>query len=129
MNLKQIDQAYKALSRAFYCQNRNHAEALLLMTKAEERGHRGWGPDFYGHHHNAPSVAAMGKLFAVKRVAGYLNGEKEPGGADFLHIQKSCFLASAMVAEFGEEIRKAWAEYDIPALAELSYTDFVKVNA
>lgn len=129
MNLKQIDQAFKALSRAFYCANRNHAEDLHAMCKAEERDHRGWGPDFYRYHSSAPSVSMVGKLFAVKRVAEYLNGEKEPSGSHYLHIQKSCFLASAMVCEFGDDIRKAWTEYDIPAMAKLSYTDFVKVTA
>jgi len=70
----------------------------------------------------------MAKLFAVKRVAEYLNGEKMPSGKDYLHFQPSCFIAAGLVDEYSADIRTAWAEFDIAALAALDYCHFVKVR-
>lgn len=68
----------------------------------------------------------MAKLFAVKRVAEYLNGEEFPRGQAYLHTQTSCFVAAGIVDEFGGAIRQAWSDYDMAQLIALDYTDFVK---
>ncbi len=123
-----IDKAYEALRWAFDNQSPNWAEKLLEKCKEEERGHRGFMPDFARYHPGAISVTGAAKLFAVKRVAEYLLGEKYPSGQAYLHTQTSCFIAAGMADEFGAEIRKAWAEFDLKALAALNYTDFVKAG-
>ncbi len=119
--LKLIDDAYDALRWAFDNQTVNWAEKLVEKCKEEERGHRGFMPDF-------ARVTGAAKLFAVKRVAEYLLKPEYPSGKEYLHTQTSCFIAAGMVDEFGAEIRKAWAGFDLKALAALNYTDFVKVQ-
>ncbi len=129
--LKLIDDAYEALRWAFDNQTVNWAEKLVEKCKEEERGHRGFLPDFACYHPGAISVTGAAKLFAVKRVAEYLLGDCRHGfpvGKDYLHTQKSCFIAAGMADEFGDEIRKAWTDFDMGVLASLNYTDFVKVS-
>lgn len=127
--LKLINDAFDALRWAFDHCSPNHAEKLLDLCKEEERGHRGFLPDFNLHHTpETIGVSQAAKLFAVKRVAEYLNGEKFPAGKDYLHTQKSCFYAAGMVDEYAAEIRAAWSKFDLAALAALDYTEFVKVK-
>jgi len=135
--LKLVNAAFQSMQWAFDSCMVNHADTLLDMCKGEEKSHRGWGSDFDKYHPDAPSVTQCAKIFAVKRVAEYLNGAKEPGGMDFLHVQKSCFQASAMVAEYGQQILNEWDKLypDITSaqfmreLAALDYTEFVKAQA
>lgn len=106
---------------------KNYREALLEMCQEEERGHRGCLPEFNRYHTpDTIGIKDAAKLFAVKRVAGYLCGERMPKGKDFLHTQKSCFYAAGLVDEYRKEIRKAWRGLDVAALAELDYCEFVK---
>ena len=74
------------------------------------------------------STMQAAKLFAVKRVAEYLLKPEFPKGKDYLHTQKSTFIAAGMVDEFAEQIRAAWSKFDIAELAKLNYTEFVKVK-
>ena len=107
----------------------SHREKLLELCKAEEKDHRGFLSSFReSHTEDTASVSDAAKHFAVKRIAEYLNGLKPPTGKDYLHMQKSCFYAAGLVEEFGERIRQAWAEFDVPVLAELDYCQIVKVR-
>ena len=129
MKLAKIKKAFDALSGVFYSANKNWAEALLAQCKAEEKSHRSFRDDFAKYHPDAPSVADIGKLFAVKRVAEYLTGEKLPQGKEYLHAQTSCFIAAGIVDEYGTELLKAFeSSFCLPDLAALCYTDFVKVK-
>lgn len=106
----------------------SHQEKLLDLCSEEERGHRGFAPDFAKHHHGAASVRDCARVFAVKRIAEYLSGHRMPRGKDYLHYQKSCFYAAGLVHEFRKEIRKAWRGLDVKALTELDYSEFVRVK-
>lgn len=80
------------------------------------------------HTSDTASVNEAARLFAVKRVAEYMQGEKFPSGKDYLHIQKSCFYAAGIVDEYRQIVEKAWKDFDIAKLAELDYTAIVKVK-
>lgn len=128
--LKLINEAFDALRWAFDHCSPNHAEKLLAMCNEEERGHRGFMPDFTKYHTpDTISVNQAAKLFAVKRVAEYMQGEKFPTGKDYLHCQKSCFYAAGMVDEFRNEILAAWQKFNYLELVAIDYTDFVKTRA
>lgn len=128
--LKLINDAFDALRWAFDHCSPNHAERLFDLCKEEERGHRGFLPDFNLHHTpETIGVTQAAKLFAVKRVAEYLEGERMPAGKDYLHFQKSAFYAAGMVDEYSKEIKAAWVKLYVPALASLNYTDYVKTRS
>lgn len=129
MNIKHIKDAYSALDCLNNKSYTQHREALFELCREEEKSHRGFAPDFVKYHPGALSVSEAARLFAVKRIAEYMTGAKEPSGSDFLHIQHSCFYASALVCKFRSDIAIAWAALDIKSLSALSYTDFVKVAA
>jgi hypothetical protein len=97
------------------------------MCKTEEKGHRGWGPDFYQHHtSDTASVGDAAKMFSVRRIAEYMNGQDLPKGKDFLHIQKSCFYAAGLVDEYRDRIAKLWSEAGI-SVEELNTLDYCKI--
>ena len=128
--LKLINEAFDALRFVFDSSWHNYAEQLLKLCAAEEKEHRGFMPDFRAHHTDGTiSTIQAAKLFAVKRVAEYLLKPEFPKGKDYLHYQKSCFIAAGIVDEFGDKIRVAWQKFDLAALAALNYTDFVKTRA
>lgn len=128
MRTKEINKAFEALRGIFYSANVNHADKLFDLCRAEEKGHRNWGPEFAKYHPGAPSLNDMARMFAVKRVAEYLSGEEYPSGDDYLHMQHSCFYAAGIAEEFGNQICVVWAEFGLSELAALDYTDYVKAQ-
>ena len=98
---------------------------LVEMCLQEEKVHR--GRDFAALHRHAPGPVVAARWWAVHRVAEYLNGHKEPGSGDFLHMQKSCFQAAAIVAEYGDKCRAAIekAGTTVEYLAGLDYVVLV----
>lgn len=107
----------------------NYREKLLQLCRSEEKDHRGFMNGFReSHTSDTASVNEAARLFAVKRVAEYMQGEKFPSGKDYLHIQKSCFFAAGIVDEYREIVAKAWADFDIAKLAALDYTAIVKIK-
>lgn len=119
--LKLVGQAAKALELVFYSKTTNHAKELFGLCEQEERGHRTWGPEFAKYHPNSASVKQCARSFGVKRVAEYLLSQEYPKGQDYLHTQKSCFIAAGIADEFRDEILKAWASLDLKAIAALDY--------
>lgn len=129
MTVRQIKTAFDALSGVFYSENRNHAKRLFAQCREEEREHRGFMGGFSRcHTRSTIGVADAARLFAVKRVAEYLRRGRYPTGKDYLHTQTSCFYAAGIADEYGERVRQAWADFDLDALSELDYTDFVHVR-
>lgn len=127
--IKLVTKAYQELAFLDNLDWTHHREELFRMTRDEEKGHRGWGPDFSKHHtSDTASIADCARLFAVKRIAEYLSGTPMPKGQDFLHIQKSCFYAAGLVDEYGEKIREAWKGFDLDVLKELDYCAVVHVR-
>lgn len=130
MKTEQIKKAFHELRWVFDSAMINHAQALFEQCRAEEKQHRGFMPDFDRcHTPDTISVADAARLFAVKRVAEYLLApDKYPKGQDYLHTQKSCFIAAGIADEFRAQIVEAWKDFDVAALALLDYTDYVKIN-
>jgi len=129
MNAKDIKAAFEKLYWIFDSKTVNYAQRLLDECKREEKGHRGFAPNFRGcHTSNTISIAHAARLFAVKRVAEYLSGEPYPQGQQYLHMQTSCFIAAGIADEFGGDIRLEWSRELIAELAKLDYTEFVKVK-
>lgn len=129
MTTKTINAAFDALRGVFYSHHYQYADQLLALCRDEEKSHRGFMPDFNkAHTLDTIGVTQAAKLCAVKGVAEYVSGAAIPKGRDYLHIQKSCFLAAGMADEFEDKIRAAWASFDIVELAALNYTDFVKIE-
>lgn len=130
MTVRQIKAAFDALSGVFNTETTNYAERLLAQCREEERGHRGF-MDGFSRCHTADTigVADAARLFAVKRVAEYLTDTSYPKGREYLHTQQSCFIAAGIADEFDAEVRKAWSDFDVDALAALNYTDYVHVRA
>ena len=116
-----IGKAYSLLSGVFYSESTNYAEQLFAACKDEEKGHRRFGDNWAAHHPNGCTLAEAARLFAVKRVAEYLTGERMPRGKDYLHTQKSCFIAAGIVDEYRNQIRKAWKGLPVDTLASLDY--------
>lgn len=121
--------AYDALEPLNIITWQSYREQLLKMCIAEEKEHRGFMPGFReAHTADTASVTDAAKLFAVKRLAEYLTGDPMPKGKDFLHMQKSCFMAAAIVDEYAERVRDCWQDFDIKQLADLDYCQIVKVK-
>jgi len=125
MTVKEIRAAFDKLVWAFDHHHNNYAKELLEMCEREEKGHRGWGADFGSYHPKAASARDCARAFAVKRVADYLLGDKFPTGKDFMHIQRSCFLAAGMVDEFKANIEIVWKDVDLYRLAAIDYCQLV----
>lgn len=120
-----VAKAYKALEHVFYSKMRNHAEETLKVAISEEKQHRGFGSDFAAYHPAAATVNQCAKMFVVKRVADYISGERLPDLKDYFHTQQSAFMCAAIALEFGDEVRQAWAAFDIRELAAFDYVEFV----
>ncbi len=129
MTTKQIKEAFEALYYVFDHLTVNHAQKLLEECEKEERGHRGF-MDNFNQCHTSDTIGTKdaARLFAVKRVAEYLNGTKFPVGQEYLHMQRSCFTAAGIADEFGRDVRGVWTQEQIEELTKLDYTDFVKVR-
>lgn len=129
MKITEVRKAFDALRWAFDSSMINWADRLLQQCKEEERGHRGVLPDFARcHTADTIGITDAAKLLSVKRVAEYLTGYPLPPVTDYLHTQKSAYMAAAMAHEYANTIRKEWTAFDLRELAMLSYTDFVKVQ-
>ncbi len=125
--IRQVKRAFDLLDQVFYSRSRNHASDLLKQCTAEEKDHRGCCSDFAQYHPGACSITEAAKMFAVKRVAEYLNTPRAeyPSGQAFLHFQRSCFWAAGIADEFAAEVRNAWTAQNIAELADLDYCHFV----
>ena len=79
--IKLAREAYDALEPLSNITWQSYREQLLKMCIAEEKDHRGFMPDFReSHTPETASVIDAAKLFAVKRLAEYLNGDPMPKG-------------------------------------------------
>ncbi len=125
--IKLIAEAFARLDVLNNQRMTSYRERLLAECVGEEKEHR--GHDFSRFHtSDSVSVHTAAKLFVVHRIAQYLKGDKLPKVRDYLHIQRSCFFAAALVVEYRKEIRRAWKGLSIAELAALDYCEFVKVR-
>lgn len=108
----------------------SHRERCFQLAREEEKRHRGAGPSFAIHHKGAASIADCARQFVVKRIAEYLlmDRSKWPTGRDLIHTQPSALYACGLADEFGDEIRKGWAGFDLNQLASLDYCVLVRCD-
>ena len=125
--LATVKVAARALALVDNTTSRANFRALVALCAAEEKDHRGFMSSFRECHPFAPSVQQTAVFFAVHRIGQYLNGDKFPNVADYLHMQKSAFHAAAMVAEHAGFLRAQLDKAGItPAqLTALDYSTFV----
>jgi hypothetical protein len=121
INHAMIAKAYGLLSGVFYSESTNYAEQLFDCCKEEEKRHRGFADGWQRCHPNGCTVAEAARLFSVKRVAEYLTGERMPRGKDYLHTQRSCFIAAGIAHEYRKQIRAAWKGLPVELLAGMDY--------
>lgn len=100
-----------------------YGRQFLALSTAEEKDHRG----FCGHKYGL-TISESAKLFCVKRIVEALNGEHVPEIKDFLHSQKSWFFAHSLVANYREEIERAFIGVDREKILSLDYAELVKVD-
>lgn len=120
-----VDSAYSALQ---FLNNKTwtaYRDRCYDMACEEERGHRRGAPNGWSWPKGA-SVNAAARMFVVKRIAEELTGERPIKIADILHTQGSAVYAAALVANFGDEIRKAWSSPGIETIAALKELDYVQ---
>lgn len=123
--LKLIAKAYEALEHVFYSKTYNHADQAYKTSLGEQKQHRGFASDFAAYHPNAATANQCARMFVVRRVAEYINGERLPAIKDYFHTQQSAFMCAAIALEYGDEVRRAWAEFDLNELAALDYCELV----
>ena len=104
-------------------------KAFFELCESEEKEHRGWGSDF-ARCHTADTIGIKdaARLFVVHDLAKFLQGGRMPELKDYLHTKRSHFHGAAIVLEFGEKIIEAWKDLNIADLAEINYSDFVKIK-
>lgn len=77
----------------------HHADKLLEICLQESKAHDRWRGS--SENPRGISITTEAKYFAVKRIYEYMNGHTPPKPEDYLHMQKSCFYAYAIVWDFG----------------------------
>jgi hypothetical protein len=129
--LATVTTAARALALVDNTTSRANFRTLVALCAAEEKDHRGFMGSFQECHPFAPSVQQVAGFFAVHRIGQYLNGDKFPNVADYLHLQKSAFHAAAMVAEHAGFLRAQLDKAGITPtqLAALDYSTFVSPEA
>lgn len=96
----------------------------LSQNIEEEKGHRRFKPDGV---RCGLTIREAARLFCVRQIAEYLNGAETPAPNQWLHLRLSNLTACALVAEYGEQIKAAWAEFGI-AIDDLLALDYAELN-
>lgn len=95
-------------------------DEYLSLHVEEEKAHRSYSKNL------TLTVKQNAMLFAVKEIAQALTGaRKAPEVKDYIIFRHSIYFAHSLVANYREEIEKAWAGFDVNELASL---DFAALN-
>jgi hypothetical protein len=126
--LRHITKAWYYLSEVLECKSgfcEDYSKQYLRIIREEETGHRNFKPDGVTC---GLSIADAVRLFAVKRIVEYLDGDTMPGPEQFLHTQRSCFYAAAFVAEFPNALREALTDSraDLDVIRAADYAELMK---
>lgn len=128
--MKEIKDAFDKLHYAFDSSNVNWADRLFEQCRQEEKEHRGFMPNFKECHTSDTAILNdVARMFAVHRVAECLvENPRLPELRNYLHTQKSCFMAAAIALEYRDKIlsEKCWNGTDIIKYAALDYCHYVK---
>ena len=119
---KQVDAAFSALEFLNNMSWTNRREEMFALCYSEEKGHRSiGGGSFTRCHPHAVGISEIARMFTVRRIAEYMNGQKFPSVGDYLALQKSSFYAAALVACYRSEIADAWEGLNILELSCIDY--------
>lgn len=100
-----IDRAYAALDVLNNQVMSPLRDNYFKQNLDEEKGHRHFCPD--GVRCGLATRQAA-RLFAVRQIAQFLNGDKSPEPREWLHIRPSYLTACALVAEYQKQIEQAF---------------------
>lgn len=117
-----IDKAFNTLEHALA--SKNDFATFYEQNLKEERGHRNFGRGFGANAISAPQAA---RLFCVRQIAEYLNGDPAPDVANIFHHRLSSYQAYALVANYRERIAQSLEPFDLQALLALDYAELNKV--
>ena len=127
-NFKEVEKAFRQLSYVFssisFGQYFNNLYDLCL---SEERRHRKSCPASCTPEKVGISASDASKYFAVKFLLDYSDGHYTPTIKDVLHLKPSCVMCATLVANYQEEIKKAFAGVAIPGKADI--IDPAKIKA
>jgi len=113
-----IDKAFYALTRAL--ESGRDFETYYRQNQSEERDHRRFVSAPRGI--TAPQSA---KLFCVRQIAEYLNGQKAPNIGDIFSFRLSVYQAYALVLNHRDKITVALEPFDLTELVALNYAELV----
>lgn len=116
-----VQRAFDALDLLSCITHTDHRFRMLELTRAEEKLHR---RGVKGQC-KAATVEAAARMFVVMRIAEAMLDARPPAIEDYICTQKSVFYAASVVANYSDEIKKAWQGFDVRKLAELDYVKFV----
>ena len=119
-----IDRAYAALDVLNNQVMSPLRDNYFKQNLDEEKGHRHFCPD--GVRCGLATRQAA-RLFAVRQIAQFLNGEKAPEPREWLHLRPSYLTACALVAEYREQIMRAWGEVNV-CVADVLALDYAELN-
>lgn len=124
-SLRIINQAFPCIIEALDNVSMSHYGRLYYgINLSEEKDHRRFCPDGI---QPGLTLHQGARLFFVKQLADYLEGDRMPTVAEFIHIRQSVFLAASLVANYREVIAKAFEEAKVNP-AECRSLDYAVLN-
>ena len=125
-DLQLIDKAFYALERALESKADRDWRTYFQQNVEEEKGHRRFGSGFGA---NGITRNQAAKLFCVRQIAQYLNGDPAPKTDDIFSLRLSIYYAYALAARYPEQITAALEPFDLQALLALDYAELNKAVA
>ncbi len=121
-----VDEAYTRLAALNYISMTAYRNACFRRALEEERRHRRSAPAGWRWPKGASAQAAA-RLFVVKRIAEALTvtNDRKLTIKDVLHTQPSAVYAASIVANYCDEVMRAWDGLDFAELADLDYRKLV----
>ena len=117
-----VNEAYTRLDALNDISMTAYRNVCFRMALEEERGHRrGW------RWPKGASAQVAARLFVVKRIAEALTAtnDRKLTIKDVLHTQPSAIYAASIVANYDDEVMRAWDGLDVAELADLDYCKLV----
>lgn len=122
-SLALIDKAYYALERALESKADRDWRTYYQQNLDEEKGHRRFKFTSVSDGITAPQAA---RLFCVRQVAEYVNGDKAPDVSEIFSLRLSLYMACALVARYREQITAALTPFDLQSVLALDYAELNK---
>lgn len=123
--IKMIDRAWLYVGEALNNIGiHGYGRQYLALNMREEKDHRRFCPEGIKCGLTTPQAA---RLFCVKQLADYLNGEVVPTAKDFIHIRQSNLMAASLVANYRAEIKQAFSEASVNP-EDCSALDYAELN-